>query len=404
MKKHIFILGREPQLSLAEINNRLAADGVAVNWLSVDRWSAYLAADLPDNFFDNLAGSIKQADYLVSLPNEPKAIGNFLQEFMLAAAKDSYIFGFSWYGRRSPDWLRNLGLNIKKYFKNQGQRSRLVVGRDSDLSSVIVEKNKLLPPKGFDFIFLPQVDGRVMIGQTVKVQDFAAWSNRDYGRPARQAKVGMLPPKLARLMVNLALTNQPIKQSILDPFCGSGTVLQEAAVIGCQDLWGSDLDARGVDRTGTNLKWLKQAVPGKSFVWNLQAVDVRQLDSFIKQKKFDVIVTEPYLGPPLNGQESAADLKIIQKELGDFYRAFLKNLHQALKQDGRLVMVWPALRFKNEGYLFLDLLKQLKQIGFRAVNLLPKLAPADWLTNRGSYLYQRPDQKVIREIWVLEKS
>ena len=35
------------------------------------------------------------------------------------------------------------------------------------------------------------------------MQDFEQWGARDYGRPSRDAVRGMLPPKLARMMVNL---------------------------------------------------------------------------------------------------------------------------------------------------------------------------------------------------------
>ncbi|MFZ5390809.1 MAG: TRM11 family SAM-dependent methyltransferase [Patescibacteria group bacterium] len=402
MSKHIFILGREPQLSLAEINSQLMATGQMVDWLAVEKSHVMLSANLSDVFFDQLAGSVKQADYIDKLPQEPLAIKEVLKSFLSKSGNPSYIFGFSWYGRRPPRWLKGVGLDLKKYFKNQGHRARLVVSRDNDLSSVVVDKNKLLPPHGFDFVFLPQSDGSLLLGRTVKVQDFAAWSRRDYGRPARQAKVGMLPPKLARLMINLTAADK--NEPLLDPFCGSGTVLQEAAGLGYINLWGSDIDKRGIDRTSANLSWLKKELPSNSFIWNLQAIDVRQLTKFTAQQTFAAIVTEPYLGPPLRDQESAADLESIQKELGQFYGQVLKILYTVLKPDGRLVMVWPAWRLSQEQYLFLNLVDKIKETGFRVVNLLPTKAPSTWLTGRGSFLYQRPDQKVAREIWVLEKN
>lgn len=54
-----------------------------------------------------------------------------------------------------------------------------------------------------------------------------------------------LPPKLARFMVNLA--RPKVDSVVLDPFCGSGSILIEAGLIGCRVLGSDvrDLMARG---------------------------------------------------------------------------------------------------------------------------------------------------------------
>ncbi|MBU1038840.1 hypothetical protein KKC17_01195 [Patescibacteria group bacterium] len=400
MTKYIFILGREPVLSVAEINSQLIKNNLSATWLAITQTYVLLAADLPADFFDNLAGSVKLAEYVDKVAGDRPTVEKVIRDFLKKIISSSYLFGFSWYGRRPPKWLNLAGLSLKKEFKQSGARARLVVSREADLSSVVVEKNKLLPPTGYDFIFLPQADGSLIIGRTIKVQDFAAWSKRDYGRPARQAKVGMLPPKLARLMVNLSLADK--QQALLDPFCGSGTVLQEAASLGYLKLWGSDIDQRGIDRTNSNLEWLKKDCLDKLFTWQLQAVDVRQLPNFIKQQTFGAVVTEPYLGPPLSGHESTAELKNIQVELTQFYATTLKILYSALQPGARLVMVWPSWRLREEK-IFLPLVDKVKSYGFKIENLLPKEAPVGWLNNRGSYIYHRPDQRLAREIWVFRK-
>ena len=50
------------------------------------------------------------------------------------------------------------------------------------------------------------------------------WYKRDRLKPFADGKKGMLPPKVARIMVNLALgKSYKSSQVLLDPFCGSGT-------------------------------------------------------------------------------------------------------------------------------------------------------------------------------------
>lgn len=58
-----------------------------------------------------------------------------------------------------------------------------------------------------------------------------------------------LSPKLARAMINLA----PSAQTILDPYCGSGGILIEGALLG-RSMIGRDIDPRQIQRAQANLE------------------------------------------------------------------------------------------------------------------------------------------------------
>jgi tRNA G10 N-methylase Trm11 len=60
--------------------------------------------------------------------------------------------------------------------------------------------------------------------------------------------VGMLPPKLARMMINLTKNNT----AIYDPFCGLGTVLIEALHMGRIHILASDISEAMVSATEKN--------------------------------------------------------------------------------------------------------------------------------------------------------
>ena len=71
---------------------------------------------------------------------------------------------------------------------------------------------------------------KVFIGKTVAIQDIENYTKRDYERPARDAKTGMLPPKLAQIMINLGgLTKidhdqeetHAVQHTLYDPFCAA---------------------------------------------------------------------------------------------------------------------------------------------------------------------------------------
>jgi hypothetical protein len=102
------------------------------------------------------------------------------------------------------------------------------------------------------------------------------------------AFVGMLPPKLAQIMLNLATKGERGLQ-IWDPFCGLGTTLIEAFQAGYSHLLGSDIADDMVIATQTNTSQFA-----------LQNLDVFYHDARrIDTKKLTcptVIVTEGMLG------------------------------------------------------------------------------------------------------------
>jgi tRNA (guanine10-N2)-dimethyltransferase len=89
--------------------------------------------------------------------------------------------------------------------------------------------------------------------------------------------------KLARCMVNL--TKPKIKDLVLDPFCGTGSTLIEAALIGCRVL-GVDIQRRMAKGTVKNLAHFKIKPEG------IIIADTRNLPI----SKADCVVTDPPYG------------------------------------------------------------------------------------------------------------
>lgn len=56
------------------------------------------------------------------------------------------------------------------------------------------------------------------MAKTVWIQDIESYSDRDMNRD-RSMTVGMMPPKLAQIMVNLG-TKGSYNDMVWDPFCG----------------------------------------------------------------------------------------------------------------------------------------------------------------------------------------
>lgn len=391
--KYFFVLGINPTLSAAEVLATLSLRSPRL--LAKD----FLIGDSDQNININkliarLGGVIKigliRSQFSVNDLNGVKD-----EIFSLAEAKQSgltskFNFGFSDYGSRVLD-KKALGYGLKKFFKNKGVSARLVISREKNLSSVVVASNKLLS-SGLEIVVASNGQ-EVFIGETLAVQAFKDLSRRDYGRPARDDLSGMLPPKLAQIMINLAQLDN--KQACLvDPFCGSGTVLSEAALAGFRNLIGSDISSKAIGDTKKNISWLRDLYNIDNLNLKLAVKNVLDLSKFIKKNSVDAIVTEPFLGP----QRGRFSPEQISKELEEIYSEALEEFYKVLRDGGRVVMVWPVfyghkpINPSFSGFEMLDMIPDnLKSSQYLKKNIRPTI------------IYGRPGQKVYREIVVLQK-
>lgn len=393
---YFFILGRQPEFSVVEAWQVAQSLGLKFTNIALTKDFWIVEAKSLDllKLQQTLAGMVKLGEVLAGVNNKEQLITAAVKKIIKPAKR--LLFGFSWYGQE-PRLMKQLGLELKREYKTDG-RVRFVVSREKVLSSVTVQKNHLLPPSGWEIIFLP-VEDKVQIGRTITVQPFADYSERDYERPSRELREGMLPPKLARTMVNLA-GGSGLK-SLLDPFCGSGTVLQEAALLGVPQLVGSDNQEAAITRTKQNWQWLVRRRGVKAQL-QLFTVGLEQLSSKINNRKFASVVSEPFLGPPLSGKETSKQLAAIYLSLTQDYTRWVGYLANLLASNGRLVMVWPVL-VEGSNFNFLPLIEALDQAGLKFIEAVPPFLPSSWLTERGTLLYYRRGQKIAREIVVLEK-
>ncbi len=428
-----FILGREPALSAAEIVSVLGDQGQNV---SVGK--EVLCADVSESFdvralMNELGGTIKIGRVLHSWDREPDTdtmIPEITRALRSAAGGAKRIdFGFSAYdasARGIPSkkingfqkMLKSFGITMKRALEENGSRVRFVISREPTLSSVVVETNKLTTD-GAEIVFL-LLDTKLIIGQTLAVQPFRELSRRDFGRPARDTEGGMLPPKLARMLVNLA--RPPITATLLDPFCGSGTILMEAWLGGYRSLIGSDLDSTAIARTKSNLEWIDKIAAQKT---RLIDIGVKNLPGILGAGSVDAIATEPYLGPPLRGRETPDDIRDIEHSLLPLFHDTLNSFRAILKSRGRAVIAFPLWSLSSlrgghgptkqsrekrgeAQFYHSSIINKINDYGFALKSPLPielvtpTLAP-EFGAGGKTLIYGRPDQHVWREIAILEK-
>lgn len=404
---YLFVLGREPALSLAEIffvlgregkefDLKFYQSGVAVIKTKEKLDVVFLMAELGGTI--KIAESEEKSHVGILFPVVKDSVLKILRDLSKISGRKLF-FGLSGYGHWQKKDLEKIGLSVKNDLAQDGIVSRLVVSRDTALSSVVVKTNKLLSERGADLILALEKDG-FWIGRTLAVQPFAEFGERDFGRPGRDAQSGMLPPKLAKIMLNLSGAKKA--ETILDPFCGSGTIATEAGVMGFQRILANDLSPQAVIDTEKNWQWLIQGHNPPTGSLIARNADATKLSSVYGLRTVDSIVTEPFLGPLLGGRENVARKQKILNELSELYCKFLAEAVKVITPSGCIVMVWPFFRGVGQE-VFLSLTKErLAEIGLKIIPLLPK-EMSGLLTARQTLLYFRADQKVGREIVKLKK-
>ena len=403
--KYYFILGKNPILSQAEILAVFESRGLRIknSELKGKVYFVEMEDELDIEWLNSrLGGTVKFGKVLGEISKFEEFEEQFFKSIKFGNGK--VFFGFSLYSMESEIHLSKyqkklnaMAMDIKGILREDYKiNSRYVVSREPELSSVIVAKNKLLK-NGAEICFFIAKD-EIIFGQTLAVQEFEQFGERDFSRPGRDQLSGMLPPKLARIMINLAQLKPEAK--ILDPFCGSGTILQEALVLGYRNLIGTDNSDKAIEDTKKNLEWMANKFetastdPSTMLRVTVSAVevlnlDVRDLSRQFKLNSIDTIVTEPYLGPALKGNESRSQIEKTISSLELLYLEAFSEFAKVLGKGGKVVMIFPIYKLKNyQGKI--DILSQIEKLGFKKIN-------------QENLVYFREKQHVWREILIFKK-
>ena len=281
--------------------------------------------------------------------------------------------------------LDGMVFRVKDSLKKQGASIRVVQHENGRIKTATTIHEKLIT-QGVEIMIIPTHAG-LTVARTVWVQDIESYAARDMDRE-RSMVVGMMPPKIAQIMINLA-TGGETSKVIWDPFCGLGTTLIEALHGGYTKLLASDLSAEMVVATQKNLA-------------NFTSLDGIALDVFQKDAKHldeysltgpTMIVTEGMLGRNFRS-DTISHGAILQerKNLTDLYHGFLISAGRNSKVE-KIVCCLP---FWNIGW---------ERIYMPEIELLTTAWTVDPLSRAGKrYLeHMRPGQFVGREIVCLTR-
>ncbi len=372
---YIFLLGREIALSLAELRSVFTDVQTFWNFALIHEEGERLMS-----LTQALWGTIKIGRVLSKDIQKQHLLETITQQVKekvepgkkLRIGIDSFVPAFS-----------SLVFKIKDALKAEWASIRVVQHEWWRIKTATTLHEKLVS-QGIECMIIPtQEKNGYILAETVFVQDIDAYTKRDMERE-RSMVVGMMPPKIAQIMINLG-TKGNREVQIWDSFCGLGTTIIEAWSAGYRNLVASDVSEAMVKVTKTNIEKIG---------WNCIVFrhDAQELDTYILPLE-TVIVTEGMLGK--NFTTSTITHTEVMKER-TILTTLYSNFFQSALNNPRIQSIVCCLPFWNSGKDTFFMPQVSEMATWWSVNPLCR--------DKKRFLQHiRPGQCVGREIVILDR-
>lgn len=391
-----FQLWREWKLSVAEIVNFFPESNIIFSGSWVLILGNIEKSYLQENFY-KLGWTIKifELDFFANIEDIYESI---LETALNTEWKFKYSLNLFW---EKSLKLENILKKTKNLLKNKSISARYFNKDDwKNLSSAQILGNSILK-KWFDFNII-NLWNIFYFGKTLEVQDIDSYSKRDFSKN-RDMQVGMLPPKLCQMMINIWKESKDCEsKNVYDPFVWLGTVLIEALNMWISQVFWSDLSEKMVDESRKNISdfisknWLKN-ISFKIEKLNAKFINESEI---LQKEKIDLIVTEWYLWEIMTKKNISLDRINKQKEsLLSIYSKFFENLAK-VDFSWRIVICFPFWELNEKFIYFNEILEILNK--FCVIENIFKNSEINLSSKSGSLLYKREKQLVWREIFKLK--
>jgi len=458
MARFIFILGRNWRLSLAEINMILSKapyEGRIIDY-SASAAIVELDKETKDKNLDRLMfqlGGTQKIGTLLDFVDKRTLLSAFPEEITLEyniQNKERKRIGnilkdvvFPVFGKIQPVkyFIANSIYAItfqKTYYKTLVQhflpfanKEWITILKSKGAKNVVyyrypeekIEKGTLNPlfPHHFwaynlfqdyrkELLYVMTEEG-MYIGVTINVTNANEIKKLDEERPYKDPK-SSIPPKFAKIMIQLLNLNRPFGTNrILDPFCGSGTILMFAHSLGIQT-FGMDIDQERIKGTMRNLKWISKILENPRPIPSPQykVGDIVSLATIFEKYLFDGIISEPYLVPFYRDLPRYAEIEeVMEKTVIPSYTALFSEGFKILKSNHRIVVTSPSIETVDGGRYHIELESIADEHGFSALQIygekpIPEKVDPDLQLFKDKYsLYDDKSEIIRRRFHIFEK-
>ena len=322
--EYIFILGRNPELSILELESVFGEFGHK-------KIGNAILADFPEikkGTINKLGGAIEIGQVVASGKDIEKKIGNLVLYSTSGNKLNYVVWDFSG-GNGFLDEAREI---LKAKFKEERMKTtEKKISNFLKLQSGVevrnLSSNKLIDEQYFAF------DDK--FGRIIETCDYEVLEKEDMEKPVRRQELA-ISPRLAKILVNLSGAKPG--ETLADPFCGVGSILHEALKREIRVI-GIDKDPRAIEGLRKNLEW-SRTLPGKYQLIN-------QDSATAQIRKADAVATEPDFGETLRQIPNEEQTK---EMLSDYENLMIKVLNNLkTKVSGKFAFTAPFILSKTKG-------------------------------------------------------
>jgi len=319
----LFVLGRNPKLSYAEVLSYLQSHYIpySVNLFKQN----FLIVEVVDGTkidIQEFGGVLKMAD--VNSFESEKDFDKYLSKYFVEDQK----FSFSVLGSADEE----IEDKLMKRFKEEKAKAQIRHGK----ARLKLQEGDQIEMTNADVEFFYFKDEKKVYFAKIR-QDYSyvEVKDRDMNKPFRREELA-ISPRLAKILVNLSQTKKG--QLLVDPFCGIGGIMQEALLKGI-NCFGIDIEKDAISGAKKNLLWLDKKYKLNA-QYKLMNADSRDLANI----NIDGVATETALG-------ELVKRKLMDKEANQYVQNFLrmiipilKTIKQLKTKEARIVLTMPYIR------------------------------------------------------------
>ena len=383
--KYLFILGRNPLLSKAEILSYFEREGIELVNSSIKLNGLLIETSNELNLkkmLEELGGTIAAGKVLFS--------GN-LDFLKKEIEKKPIYFGrenkvvYSMLNFSDEDNFSEIAEAVKMNFRNENLKARYkgVSGTIKMQSGEVARGSpeKIMLRDRNYFVF---GDKEISFGLLEESYNSEEAEKKDMKKPYRRESLA-ISPRLARILVNLSQVKK--NEILIDPFCGIGVIVGEALLKEINVI-GVDIDKDAIDNAKKNIEWLKN-----NYKINARAIIINKDSAEVRIDKADGIATEPYLGELMTRIPSKERALQIISGFEQLMINVLNNLKKGLKKEVKVAFTSPLIKSQN-GKISCKINRICEGTGLRVY----QIKNSDIAFPIREF---RPDQIVGRDIFVL---
>lgn len=318
--KYLFILGRNPELSIAEIRSFLARKENSILEESAKKNSFLIELENPldAGCLEELGGTISLGIVVCEIKNiERKEI------YLGESSKFNYVlWNFSERTEEISDYLKKRFRKEKLKTTEKKLTGRMEFqkgGRAEIVSSNRIDEEYFV----YDNYF----------GKIIEKTDFKKIEERDMEKPIRRESLS-ISPRLAKIMINFSEVKE--NEKLVDAFCGVGVILIEALNQNLSVI-GIDNDREVVGNARKNFEWFK--FPKEKY--KLLNEDSRK----VKISSADVLVSEPDFGKILKKIPNKKEAESMIENFENLMISVLNNMKKCVSK--KFVFTSPLIKTIN---------------------------------------------------------